>query len=215
MEAMEAIERSYKVSRWTQGTLRVLKSLDKSSTLILAKMVSHYNALLASSDQLPYSATTLNLHNLLLHSHLLSFDGECDKLAKRVERALAILERDARRVNGEDLIITDSTIASTEAQGDTTMRTTSTVIPAIPPISLSLLDPTIPQPLSAEPITLDFSNLIPTSNATNSKAKGTAVAGDLISGDARPDGMDTGADINLDGMMGDSELEALLNSLGP
>lgn len=181
-------------------------------------MVSHCNALLASSDQLPYSATTLNLHNLLLHSHLLSFDGECDKLAKRVERALATLERDARRENGEDVIITDSTGASATPQKTTSTRTTnnqSNVIPPVPPpISLSLLDPTVPQPLSAEPITLDFSTLIPAQSAATD-SKDNAVVGDLVIGDAGQDGMDTGDDINLDGMMGDSELEALLNSLGP
>lgn len=183
----------------------------QSSILILAKALSHYNALLAA-DQLKYSAPTLKLHNLLLHSHLLSFDQECEKLRIQTERALATLQRDARRANGEpDIVIPDSASVTPVPANEISTETENNVIPPnlpIPPTSLSLLDPTIPQLLPAEPITLDFSNLIPsTANQSN-------VGEDLVIGEAGQVGMDTGADIMLDGMMGDGELEALLNSLG-
>lgn len=186
-------------------------------------MVSHHKALSAVADQ----STTLNHHQLLLHSHLLNFDQECDKLTNQVERALAVLNRDIRRRDGLGDIIHSSGIPISSTEIPLEMKNNE--IPstlAIPPVALSLLDPTIQQPVSAEPITLDFSNLIPAQSAiepiqkTGQFATGAGpivgeTSGDLVIGGARDEGMDMSGDINLDGMMGDNELEALLNSLGP
>ena len=185
--------------------------LFQASISLLAKAVAHRDSLLEQTGY-PGGGTALKLHSLLLHQQLLAWEHECDKITAAAERALAVLERDRRRADGlPDIESTPSipsavtlpppstafpvvVIESAPATDVIDLTSSPTLVPStFPPVFIDLTTPLAQN-------VLDFDNLIPAQETIDSTIVGT--------------GIDMSIDISMDGMMGDSDLEALLNSFG-